>query len=858
MKNLSLFFSLLIIFSVSHKGSSQTVNGVPITPEMIEEYKKSQNSSTNAQQSPSPTKTNNQENSDVRPSDINNILTDTITILDTIYLDKPIQESLEPKKIKIYGHDLYENNLINIIEGNFDQVPKDGYILGIGDKVSVTIWGNSSYSGSYFIESDGSIRPADYMAKIQLAGLKYIDAKKSLIKYFHNYFSFQNDEISINISYTRDVIVNIAGEVKKSGSYKLNGINSAINALALSGGPNEIGSVRKIQLLRSEEKIREIDLYKYLGNPSYADNFQIKDYDFIYVPTSEIIVEIAGGVNRPSRYEIINGEYLNDVIELSGGFSSNAAYNKIQINRFNGLEKEILDIPITQLKSNIILKNGDIITVPIIKDETIENYVKVVGSIKYPGVYQIKENEKIYNVLKQVSPNKKADLKGIYVKRKNKDGSTSFKKLNGLSILENINSPENINLVFNDEIEIVELPEYRKYHQYEIDGAVAKPDTFDYYYGITLNDAIELAGGRNITASNLIYIKRLNDDLSYSSIRVDYSEQNANDIQLLPSDVINILDKKYFENKFNYYISGSVKYPGEYNYLDSLSIQDIIVKAGGFTIDADNYKIEITSTDLNSEDFQLKTVSIDRNLQIAKDKIYIKPYDQIFVRKSTNFELPSRVTIAGEVEYPGEYAILNHSERISDLLIRAGGITKVAFPEGAKLERRNDSTYQETIVLLDKIINNYNSKYNYYLKPGDVLIIPKKQDFVKLNGKIAFIEDRVDSLKNNIDVPFSGRKSAKYYINHYGAGFTKDSKRNRTKVIYANGSIKRAKSILFIKKYPIVNEGSEVFVPAKPPKKEKIYSETPKERISVMNVLKETIAVATGALTLLILSQRID
>ena len=104
MKNLSLFFSLLIIFSVSHKGSSQTVNGVPITPEMIEEYKKSQNSSTNAQQSPSPTKTNNQENSDVRPSDINNILTDTITILHTIYLDKPIQESLEPKKIKIHGH----------------------------------------------------------------------------------------------------------------------------------------------------------------------------------------------------------------------------------------------------------------------------------------------------------------------------------------------------------------------------------------------------------------------------------------------------------------------------------------------------------------------------------------------------------------------------------------------------------------------------------------------------------------------------------------------------------------------------------------------------------------------------------
>ena len=142
-------------------------------------------------------------------------------------------------------------------------------------------------------------------------------------------------------------------------------------------------------------------MYKYLGNPSYADNFQIKDYDFIYVPTSEIIVEVVGGVNREAKYEIVNGEYLHDVIELSGGFSSNAAYNKIQINRFNGLEKEILDIPITQLKSNIILKNGDIITVPIIKDETIENYVKVVGSIKYPGVYQIKENEKIYNVLNQ-------------------------------------------------------------------------------------------------------------------------------------------------------------------------------------------------------------------------------------------------------------------------------------------------------------------------------------------------------------------------------------------------------------------------------------------------------------------------
>lgn len=279
--------------------------------------------------------------------------------------------------------------------------------------------------------------------------------------------------------------------------------------------------------------------------------------------------------------------------------------------------------------------------------------------------------------------------------------------------------------------------------------------------------------------------------------------------------------------------------------------------SGGLKLEAARSRIEVSRLEFDMEGEKTRNVitnlKIDENFNLANGtEFQLLPFDQIFVRTAPEFERPRNVMLQGEVKYPGEYTLISKNETIMSLIQRAGGLTEGAFPRGARLLRDFEGT-GEVLLNLNEVVKNKASKYNYILQTGDLITIPKKKDFVSLEGEFKYIY-RGDTAK--INVPFHRNRNAKYYVDNYTGGLKKTSKKRLIYVVRANGQIDQTKRYLwFIKKYPRVFEGSTIIAEKKPPKKER---STEKKKINWEEFFTRTVTQATAALTLLVLARNLS
>jgi len=256
----------------------------------------------------------------------------------------------------------------------------------------------------------------------------------------------------------------------------------------------------------------------------------------------------------------------------------------------------------------------------------------------------------------------------------------------------------------------------------------------------------------------------------------------------------------------------------------------------------------------------------------------LEPYDQIFVRSSKNFEAPRNISIEGEVTWPGRYTLANDQERVLDIIKRAGGWTDIAFLEGAKLFREGDGLVLLNLEALRR--EGKKSRYNYVLRDGDRIEIPKLKDLVSVAGRINHpaIKERAELASRELDlqlertpndldkkelllqvyreelenplkvnVPFHTGRRANFYIHEYGAGIDrKQGGRQRLVFVrYANGQVKKTRSFLFFKVYPKVEKGAMVYVGAR----EKKIKKAPNP-INWYKVITDTMALVVSGLSI--------
>lgn len=654
---------------------------------------------------------------------------------------------IEPKAIKkdkelqAYGYDIFKNGNIKFFDKATDAKAKDNYIIGVGDELILSVYGYSYYNEVLKVDSRGRISPSQ-MGPIYVKGLTFEKARQLIKSKMNQFYDLSNNKFELALAYSRNINVNIVGEVAIPGSYNIPAINSVFNALIIAGGPTEIGSLRSIQIRRSGKTIKTIDIYSFLNDPNSNEEFYLEENDYIVIPPLGATFHISGEVKRPMIYELKESENLNKLLFYAGGISPNAYLKNIRITRINQIGVSILDVNLDSLiknKKDYKLQSGDRVVIRSTSDE-VTNIVNITGAVQLEGGIQFVDGDRVTDLIRKAGGLKKDALleKAYLIRTKsNQEKETIIFSLK--NILENPSSTENVKIMDRDSIIVSSYNDFKKESIISVFGEAKMPGNFEFIEGMTLGNALFLSGGLKYYADNMRV------EISRISL---FSKENENS---------------------------------------------------------------------NTSRVIIERINVPKDLMLEDNQMNLKlqPFDQIFIRKVPDFELQRNMKIIGEVKYPGMYTIISKDERVSNVIKRAGGLSRFAFVEGASLYRKGlDGGY--IVLRLDKALKSENSKYNYTLKEGDILTIPTVIDFVAIRGSSLEYLNIVD--QSQVNAPFVKGKRAKYYINEFGNGFSEKSWRKKTYVIDNNAKINKTKNYLLFKIYPKVSKGSVIYVVNKPAK----------------------------------------
>ena len=699
-------------------------------------------------------------------------------------------------------------------------------------------------------------------------------ARKILLRSFQRNYVFQPSQFEITITYSRDIRINIVGEVANFGSFTLPATNTAFNALMAAGGPTDIGSVRNIRLIRSGEKSRQIDVYAYLLNPGIAQDFYLQENDFIHVEVAERVVAIEGAIKRPFKYELIKNEELIELLNYAGGVTENAFQDNIQIKRLENNKYILIDVNLKKIKAtrgNFSLKNGDIISIKEVPKTSLQ-FVESSGAVRFSGQYAYTKGIRVSDLIEKSILEENARLDIAFIIKTSPDSTTSYQKISLSEVLENPDSAVDFLLDPKDRLLILAKNDFTDKTTIIIKGAVRNPSEYPYNnIGLKIEDAILLAGGLRPDATSFGYIHR-GDPAHHRNIqylRIDLEKALANpnsidNIALAPFDTLIVFSKITFRDEKTVIVRGAVRNPGEFQYDESLTLKDVLTIAGGLRPEAATNRIDIFRLDFkNNEPTKTiyRTLEIDRNLNIIgveDTNFQLAASDQIFVRQVPEYGIQRNISILGEVKYPGTYALTDKNETLATVIRHAGGITNSAFPDGATLYR-TDRGKGFVILRMSEALKDNNSPYNYILKDGDIIEIPGKEDLVTIHlnrTKAAELYPAKVITQGKFNIAFQNGKNAKWYVEKHAAGLGRKIKKKYITVEHPNGSIEQTKGFLFFKKYPEVQRGSVISIGEKPKKKKKEKNGN-KSKTPWRQIFAETIAQATAVLTLIILIDRL-
>lgn len=402
-----------------------------------------------------------------------------------------------------------------------------------------------------------------------------------------------------------------------------------------------------------------------------------------------IKVNVVGNVLQPGTYTISSFASAFNALYFAGGPTESGSMRGIEVIR-QGKKIAVLDV-------YKYLFEGDNSQNPQLQDQDILvvkpylNRVKFAGNVKQPAVYEMKSQESFKDLLKISGGfSEGAFKKSVTIDRvgsQQKEVSTIFEDSYGNEMLQN-----------GDSIYISKV--LQKYtNRVKIEGAVQRPGYYELSDDLTLSGLIELASGlredAHLGRGNII---RLKDNLTLTNLSFDLGEvQNgAQDLVLSPEDLIRVPSIFDLEENKTLTIQGQVKNPGEFPFINGMTVEDLVNLSGGLRSNASTATVEVARKLLDNSDLskssEIFTFSIAEDLGLSEDasSFVLKPFDLVLVKTSPFKQTQKVIKIEGEVLYPGFYALETNEDKISDVLKRAGGLTQYGYANGASLIRRSE------------------------------------------------------------------------------------------------------------------------------------------------------------------------
>lgn len=564
--------------------------------------------------------------------------------------------------------------------------------------------------------------------------------------------------------------------------------------------------------------------------------------------TKTISVNVMGEVQVPGTYTLSAFATVFHALYMAGGTNDIGTLRSIKVFRNN---KQITTVDIYdyilngKLTGNIRLAEGDVIVVG-----PYECLVQITGKVKRPMYYEMRKTESLSSLMKYSGGfTGDAYKKSIRVVRKAGSHYSVF----------NVGEFDLSSFRMEDEdsvsIDSV-LPRYS--NMVEIRGAVFRPGMYQLGSDISsVRSLIEHAEGVTedaFTAHAVMHRMKANRTLEVLQIDIDgIMSGKVADIPLKNEDVLYVPSNKELQEDMTLAIHGEVMYPGIYQYADNETLEDLVLQAGGLKETASIMKVDVSRRIVNpyqttSSDTIAHTFSFalkDGFVIDGEPGFVLKPYDEIYVRKSPGFYKQQNVTLEGEVMFAGIYTLTKKNERLSEVIKKAGGLSNLAYPQGARLERKLTNQERKRVeevvriqreekenalieqamksgrsvadmkqtadsykyqipdyypvgIELAKALEKPGSDYDIVLREGDKLTVPVYNGTVKINGEVMYPNT----------VAYKEGKSVKYYINQAG-GYSSKAKKSRTYIIYMNGDV--AKVDHSVKVMP----GCEIVVPTK-------------------------------------------
>ena len=630
-----------------------------------------------------------------------------------------VKDSLsQDDEVKRFGSDFFKNK--NIVESPqlFVATPSD-YRLGPGDDLIINLFGASEITYSVQISRNGNVK-FDKLAPVYLSGLSIRSASKRLKERLSKIYTGLNSnnpiekvDLELSLQKARSIVINITGQVEAPGTYTISGFSSVLNALYAAGGPNDVGTYRDINIIRNGRVIHNVDLYDYFSNGIYP-NIYLRDQDVILVKPLNIETELVSGFKQLALFEMKKDEVVSDLINLSGGASSNTYKSKLFIERFDDFSQKIVEIDEINFK-NTKLNDGDKISFKEINNENISGAVKIGGAVYLSGNFQL-ENNKSVNDLINSAKGLTNDLLGdnaiLYRSNKgleNRSVSINLKDNNDLST----------QLYENDSLYIPSSKDILFDQFIEIKGEVNFPKEIDFRFGYTITDLIILSGGLTPYANrkDIRIFRNISDEGNENVTEEIILELDENlipnkKIILNPDDIVTVNTFPYRkENKF-YSIEGELALPGLYSIKNqNYSVYDAIIDNVEFLKSSSVDGISILRNDIRIPVNGSKLISQGSN---SKFNFELVSGDKIIIPAINN-----TVLISGEVQQEG---IINIDKPINAkaAIESVGGFTNKSVKKEVYVEYQNG---------LRKVTRNFLFlKFYPRVFPGSKVVVPEKDE----------------------------------------------------------------------------------------------------------------------------------
>ncbi len=607
---------------------------------------------------------------------------------------RPEAKEMTGSGLKIFGHELFSRPSSTFAP--ISQLPvSDSYVIGPGDEIKVLMWGRIDAEYSLVVDREGVIQ-FPKVGPLAVAGLTYKELK-ALIK--RRAESITGVNVDISMGKLRTIQVFLLGEVKSPGVYTVSSLATMSNALLASGGPTSLGSLRRVQLKRRGRVMTTVDFYDFLLRGDTSADARLMPGDVIFVPQVGPMVTVAGNVRRPAIYELKEDRTLRRALNLAGGLAPQAYNQRIQIDRaFENQMRIVLDIPYEHLETKKVvpLKDGDLVRIfPILEGSV--NAVYLYGNVLRPGKYAYKPGMRVLDVLPDLETLRlDAYLPYALIKRyKPEEMRAELVPFNLGKLLISGDVVENLTLQPLDEVYVFNKSVLEYKPEVDIKGEVRKPGRYS-IDRMKIKDLIYKAGG--LTRDAYLPLGHLyrTDPRTFDVALMTFNLENA--LEEVPGDNLLLQDQdevvihsiREYKPKEFVKIYGMVNNPGEYPLAVGMTIKDLIMAAGNLRQEAHKGEAELVRFKLVDGDL-MKTEVVAFNVNKAlsgapQDNYGLEEYDQVFIKRIPDWLEEIKVTVEGEVRYPGEYFVRD-GEQLSSVIERAGGFTRDAYLRGAFFTR---------------------------------------------------------------------------------------------------------------------------------------------------------------------------